>query len=137
MVVERRTGLKRVSVVICAWTERRWELLEQGIEAVLTQTHPAHQVLLGGDHNPALVERARRSFRGGQVVANDERRGLSGARNTGIRHADGDIVAFLDDDATPRRDWLERLVAPYRDDAVAGTGGAVLPHWEGAPPDWL
>jgi glycosyltransferase involved in cell wall biosynthesis len=127
----------RVSVVICAWSERRWKLLEEAIQAACDQTRPAHEVLLVVDHNPELLERARRCFADIRVVANEERRGLSGGRNTGIRHSSGDIVAFLDDDATPRRDWLEHLVAPYRERSVAGTGGAVLPRWEDAAPKWL
>src|SRR5687768_13254975 len=107
MVVERRTDLTRVSVVICAWTERRWDVLAQAVHAVRGQTHTPHQLLLVVDHNPALLERARRAFADVEVLANEERRGLSGGRNTGIRHSDSDVVAFLDDDATPHRDWLE------------------------------
>jgi glycosyltransferase involved in cell wall biosynthesis len=128
----------RVSVVICAWTEQRWDLLAEGVRAVLDQASAGdHQVLLVVDHNPALLERARRSFSGVDVIANEERRGLSGGRNTGIRHALGDVVAFLDDDATPRAGWLARLVGPYDNAAVVGTGGAVLPRWEHPPPAWL
>ena len=129
--------MTRVSVVVCAWTERRWRPLEEAVGGLLSQTRPADQVVLVVDHNAALLERARRRFPGVRVISNEERRGLSGARNTGIRHSDGDIVAFLDDDATPHRDWLEHLLAPYRDAAVAGTGGAVLPRWEEREPAWL
>ena len=42
-------------------------------------------------------------------------RGLSGARNTGVAAARGDVVAFLDDDAVAAPDWLERLLAAYDD----------------------
>ncbi len=48
-----------------------------------------------------------------RVVANEEARGLSGARNTGVRHSGGDIIAFLDDDATAHPDWLEILVREF------------------------
>jgi glycosyltransferase involved in cell wall biosynthesis len=64
-----------------------------------------------------------------RAVANRERGGLSGARNTGAALATGDVVAFLDDDAAAERDWLERLVAPYSEARVIGVGGAVEPAW--------
>jgi len=44
-------------------------------------------------------------------------------QNAAITHATGDIVAFLDDDAAARRDWLQRLATHYADPAVGGVGG--------------
>ena len=41
--------------------------------------------------------------------------GLSGARNTGVAAARGEVVAFLDDDAVAAPDWLEHLLRPYDD----------------------
>jgi len=71
------------------------------------------------------------------VVPNSGRRGLSGGRNTGVSHAIGDVVAFLDDDARAQPDWLERLAAGYRSPSVVGVGGAVTPVWPGQRPPWL
>lgn len=48
---------------------------------------------------------------------------LSVSRNLGIAHADGEIVAFIDDDAIPSTTWLEQLAVAHRDDEVAGAGG--------------
>lgn len=48
---------------------------------------------------------------------------LSVSRNLGLAHADGDVVAFIDDDSVPSTAWLEQLARAYRDDAVAGAGG--------------
>ena len=50
---------------------------------------------------------------------------ISKARNLGIEHSAGDIIAFCDDDAVPEPMWLERLIAPFEDQAVASTGGFV------------
>jgi cellulose synthase/poly-beta-1,6-N-acetylglucosamine synthase-like glycosyltransferase len=50
-----------------------------------------------------------------------------GARNTGIRGSKGDIVAFIDADCTPRRDWLESMLNVYHSDPnLAGVGGASI-----------
>jgi glycogen synthase len=53
---------------------------------------------------------------------------LSVSRNIGICTAQGDIVAFIDDDAIPEPEWLSQLVEPYRDPQVAGSGGFVFNH---------
>ena len=49
------------------------------------------------------------------MVANADHGGIAGARNTALATAVGDVVAFLDDDARPEQDWLERLSAAYDD----------------------
>ncbi|MBU6309321.1 MAG: glycosyltransferase [Planctomycetes bacterium] len=53
---------------------------------------------------------------------------ISMSRNVGIAAASGDVVAFIDDDAIPEPDWLEKLAEPYADPQVAGVGGIVWDH---------
>ncbi len=48
---------------------------------------------------------------------------LSVSRNLGLAHADGEVVAFIDDDSVPATSWIEQLACAYRDDGVAGAGG--------------
>jgi GT2 family glycosyltransferase len=126
------------SVVICAYTDARWATLTAGVTALDAQTTPPREVILSIDHNDDLAQRARKAFPQALVVANDEKPGLSGARNTGVRHASGKIVVFLDDDARPEPDWLETLIAAFDDPGVVGAGGVALPDWpNGARPAWL
>ncbi|WP_420014187.1 glycosyltransferase family 2 protein [Tateyamaria sp.] len=54
-----------------------------------------------------------------------DRANISEARNLGISHAAGDVVAFIDDDAVPEPTWLTQLVAPARRPNVAAMGGYV------------
>ena len=70
-------------------------------------------------------------------MENAGRGGASGARNTGVAVATGDVVAFLDDDARPEPDWLERLMAAYDDPAVMAVGGVARPVWPDRRPDHL
>lgn len=50
---------------------------------------------------------------------------ISVARNLGLVHAAGEIVAFIDDDAVPEPQWLRHLVAPAVRSNVAAMGGFV------------
>jgi glucosyl-dolichyl phosphate glucuronosyltransferase len=127
----------RFSVVICAWTEDRWDRLAAAIASVRGQTRPAAETIVAVDHCPPLARRVAAAFPEVTVVPSTGRPGLSGARNTGLGRATGDVVAFLDDDASAAPDWLERLAGGYGAGEVVGVGGAVLPAWESGRPRWL
>ena len=53
---------------------------------------------------------------------------LSVSRNIGICMAQGDIVAFIDDDAIPEPEWLTQLAEAYADPMVGAAGGLVFNH---------
>jgi GT2 family glycosyltransferase len=135
---------RSTSVVVCAYTERRWADLRAAVASVRAQAPAPDEIVLVVDHNPALRSRAERTLAGVRCVDNDRRPGLSGARNSGVAAARGEIVAFLDDDAEAEHGWLARLVDGYRDPRVLGVGGAVVPRWAGGRPpafppefDWV
>jgi len=130
-------GLPTISVVVCAFTEERLEVLAEALDSLRGQTHPAHEIILVIDHAPALLAVARESWPEITVVPNREQQGLSGARNSGVAEASGEVVAFLDDDAIAGPDWLERLAAAYADPDVLGAGGTVRPRWVEGRPDWF
>ena len=130
-------GDHTVSVVVCAFTEDRWGDLTDALAALQSQSRRPDEVVLVIDHNDVLRLRSEQAW-GSRVavVANDRGRGLSGARNTGVEAASGSIIAFLDDDAVPEPDWLERLVAPFAEPEVVAVGGAALPRWSSERPRW-
>lgn len=123
------------SVVVCAYTPDRWDVLCEAIAA--TERQFPTEILLVIDHHPELLARCLERWPHHRVVPNASASGLSGARNTGVELATSDIVVFLDDDAVPRDGWLDHLVAPFADPSVGLTGGAVTPRWVGRPPRWL
>jgi glucosyl-dolichyl phosphate glucuronosyltransferase len=67
----------------------------------------------------------------------ESRPGKSYALNSGIAEAQGDIVAFMDDDVTVEPMWLQNLTAPLLKGKWAGCGGRILPVWNCTPPRWL
>ncbi|WP_106397923.1 glycosyltransferase family 2 protein [Actinocorallia populi] len=122
-----------VSVVICAFTDRRWDDVHAAVESVRRQSLAPHEIILSVDHNPGLHARLRETLPDVRVVENAGPRGLSGGKNTGVAHASGDVVAFLDDDAVAAPQWLASFAAAYCDKRVIGVGGRTLSLWPGSP----
>jgi len=132
-MMERRD----VSVIICAYTEDRWQDLVAAVASVQRQTLLPREIILVIDHNTRLFERARASIEDVVVIENSGIQGLSGAKNSGVAIARGDLVAFLDDDATAEPDWLELLSDCCADPRVLGVGGTVEPEWRCKRPSWF
>jgi len=67
----------------------------------------------------------------------EKRQGKSAALNAGLAEAQGDIVAFTDDDVLLHPDWLSKLKQSFDDFDCAGVAGRIVPQWNHAKPDWL
>ncbi len=122
-----------ITAIVCAYTMARWDQLVLAIDSLARQD-PAHDVILVIDHDDELYARAVATMRGVTVLANDGARGLSAARNRALREAEGEIVAFLDDDAWADAGWLDRLARPFADPHVVAVGGTAVPIWPAAEP---
>ncbi|MFF7054318.1 glycosyltransferase [Streptomyces griseorubiginosus] len=130
-----------ISVVICVYTEDRWEDILAAVASVRAQSYPARETLLVVDHNPALLDRLAKEYKEVdevRVFANAGPRGLSAGRNTGIATSRGEVIAFLDDDAVAERDWLRHFAGAYADPQVMAVGGRTVPIWaSGRRPAWF
>jgi glycosyltransferase involved in cell wall biosynthesis len=130
-----------ISVVICVYTEDRWEDILAAVASVRAQSHPALETLLVVDHNAPLRERLAQEYKEAtdvRVLANAGPRGLSAGRNTGIAASCGEVIAFLDDDAVAEREWLRHFAAAYADPRVMAVGGRTEPVWaSGRRPAWF
>jgi glycosyltransferase involved in cell wall biosynthesis len=130
-----------ISVVVCVYTEDRWEDILAAVASVRAQSRPARETLLVVDHNEILLERLAKEYKEVEevrVLANAGPRGLSAGRNTGISASHGEIIAFLDDDAVAERDWLRHFAEGYEDPRVMAVGGRTMPIWaSGRRPAWF
>ncbi|MFI1210976.1 glycosyltransferase family 2 protein [Streptomyces sp. NPDC020802] len=130
-----------ISVVVCVYTEDRWEDILAAVASVRAQSRPALETLLVVDHNQALLDRLSKEYKETgevRVLANAGPRGLSAGRNTGIAASHGEVVAFLDDDAVAEHDWLLHFAEAYEDPLVMAVGGRTVPIWaSGRRPVWF
>jgi glucosyl-dolichyl phosphate glucuronosyltransferase len=63
--------------------------------------------------------------------------GLLSGRHKGAQEAQGDILAYLDDDVRLGKNWFEALCEIFQDPTVVLTGGPSRPIFEIPPPHWL
>jgi GT2 family glycosyltransferase len=144
-MVAQHPEIPSVDVVICTYTDERWDLLERAVASVQVQSVTPGQILICVDHNDALLERCLATWGadaapGGppvQVFANRFAGRLGSARNTAVERVTADVVAFLDDDAEADPTWLETLLRVYVEDGAVAVGGAPLPNQEVPRPGWF
>lgn len=116
----------RMSVVIN--TLNRRASLERTLESLRYLRYPNFEVIcVNGPSNDGTDELLEQ-WRGKIKIAKCLEANLSVSRNIGIRHAAGDIVCFLDDDAVPEPSWLSALTLAYEDPSVAAAGGYIRDH---------
>lgn len=135
--MDGRVTYPTVSVIIPTYTKARWGWLEEAVASVRAQTVPALEIIVVVDHNPELLEEIAREFTNVIAVPNIGGRGVSGARNSGVKASRGEVVAFLDDDSIARNDWLAILLRHIMTPGVVGVGCYSDGLWETACPKWF
>ena len=115
--------LRQASIIVC--TVDRLEDLGLCLESLqpFRSTLADTIVVNNGPHLASVEEIARPH---GARVVKEPQRGVSRARNAGIRAATGNILAFLDDDSVADRNWLPLLLAPFRDPQVLAVVGSIF-----------
>lgn len=134
-VPSRTTGRPRTaSVVIC--TRDRADQLERCLASLPRQSRPPDEVIVVD--NASLGSETRRvALAAGARYVREDRPGLDIARNTGLRSAASDVVAYTDDDTELHPRWLERLVAAFDREDVMAVTGLVLPATLDTEARWL
>ncbi len=106
-------------------TVNRADSLDRTLTSLQQIRHDPFEVIVvngpSTDHTAQVIARHAAALRAYATPLGN----ISAARNIGLAHARGDVVAFIDDDAIPEPDWLENLLAPYADPEVATVGGFI------------
>jgi glycosyltransferase involved in cell wall biosynthesis len=116
---ELREKWPKASVVVCAYQAE--DTIEECLRSLTELNYPDYEVLVVDDGcTDATAEIVRkfpvRLLCGGRL-------GLSGARNLGLEHSEGEFVAYIDADAHADPEWLTYLALALEAPKAAGAGG--------------
>lgn len=117
--LEEETKYLTVCVVITS--HNRPELLERALMSVLNQDYKVSEIIIVDDasSNFRLIEEVgSRVAPFARIYRNGSSKGPGFSRNFGLRQSTAEVIAFLDDDNTFRRDHISLAISKI------GTGGA-------------
>ncbi len=119
----------KVSVVICAYNAER--TIRQCLEALEQLEYPNFEVIIIDDGSVDATAEIAAEFRNFRLIRQPNR-GLSAARNVGMRAAVGDLIAYTDSDCVVDSHWLTFMVRAMLDGGFDGCGGPnYSPHEDG------
>src|SRR3984893_1300198 len=132
----------KITVILC--TFNRCASLQKTLDSAAAQVLPESvqwDVLVvnsnSSDPTCQVAEDCCRRYPGRFRYIFEPQQGKSHALNRGIREAQGDVVAFLDDDVTAEPAWLQNLTTPLQHSTWVGVGGRIVPPIDFSPPRWL
>ena len=106
-----------VSVIIP--TFNRAHVLGNALDSVMAQTYSPIETIVVDDGSTDRTPDLLAGYGGKIKVLTQENKGVSAARNLGIRHSKGDFIALLDSDDTWTPDKISRQVAFFQDNSEA------------------
>lgn len=121
--------MNKLHVSVLVPTYKRADLIGHVLEGLSNQTYPDFEVIVilkpSGDMTREIVARYKEVLNLKLIV---QTKGyVTDAINLGLENADGDIIAFLDDDAIPHPNWIQNHVETYKKMSnVGGVAGNVL-----------
>ena len=131
-------ALVSISVIISTYGMERIDDTHQSIESVLLQMDDESELIVVIDENDELVSNLAEKFGDRIRIEISKEKGLSNARNLGVRAAKGNIVAFIDDDATICPGWIKAIRAGLSsDNKIAAVTGTIFPDWIVTGMEWV
>lgn len=134
----------KISVIIC--TYNREKFLPGALNSLIDQTleTTAYEIVIINNNSTDNTENICKEFITANTQLNikyyvETQKGLSAARNRGIKESSSELVVFIDDDAEVTNDYLQTAIDffdQYPD--IDSMGGKIIPVYEtGEEPKWL
>jgi glycosyltransferase involved in cell wall biosynthesis len=132
-----------ISVIVC--TYNRQDYIGKCLQSLAGQSlqTDAWEVVLVDNSSTDTTPEICHAFRENNPHINyhyvvEKTQGLSFARNRGIAEATGNLLVFMDDDATASAQYLEEILKFFSENPeVMAGGGRIYPDYETAEPRWM
>ncbi len=128
----------KISLIIC--TYQRPNEVRRLLGALVKQSVlPEEIIIVDGsldDKTEKITKEIERGFccRLVYILVDKAERGLTRQRNVGIKHANGEIIAFFDDDIIPNSNYFEEIIACFdRHPEAVGVGGQITTDLDWRP----
>jgi glycosyltransferase involved in cell wall biosynthesis len=112
----------RISCIIPIFNAENF--LVESLESILSQQWPLYEVIAVNDGSTDRSAEMLKKYANVITIIEQRRHGIAAARNTGLRHASGDVIAFQDaDDVWPQsrlKSLAQSLNVDPHVDCVAG-----------------
>lgn len=135
--------MKRLSIIFCTYNREKY--LYNALKSIANQDIPwqDYEILLIDNNSTDRTKEICQQFQLDYLEANfkyflETNQGLSYARNRGVKESNGEILVFVDDDATVLQEYLksiDQFFADYPD--ASACGGPIIPVYEIEKPSWL
>ncbi len=132
-----------ITVVICTYNRRSY--LKKAIDSIINQTFDPdlyELIIVDNNSTDGTKDFVLNNYSHSRVKVrylHEPNQGLSHCRNTGLRNASFEYIAYIDDDGIAYPDWLENMAKGIKNqnEKFAGITGAIFPIWEIPRPRWL
>lgn len=124
MSLERNENLPFVSVIVPVYNGEK--IISSCIEALLIQKYPQDrfETIIVDNNSTDDTKKVINQYPV-KYLLQDEYQSSYASRNSGIKEAKGDLLAFTDADCIPERNWLPELVRAMEDQSLGGAGGMI------------
>jgi glucosyl-dolichyl phosphate glucuronosyltransferase len=132
-----------ISIIIC--TYNRADYIGEAMKSLLQQDFDkdCFETIVVNNNSTDNTEQICKDFISANpdyqlYYFNEKEQGSSPARNTGAKHAKGELLIFMDDDAIAENDFLKNTWQFYSENkTVQGFGGRIIPRYIPAEPRWM
>jgi len=111
-----RSSTPKLSVIIPTYNRAEW--LKRVVESLLNQTYQDFEIIVVDDGSvdgtESLIRDVMKNAPCELVYIRQENKGPASARNTGVKHAKGELILFIDDDVLPAPNLLEEHVSGHQ-----------------------
>jgi GT2 family glycosyltransferase len=132
----------QLSIVVTSYDLQRKKDIIDLLDSIQAQVCNDFEVVYITERSRSLYDFVKNAIeeRGirGKVIHNEGSWGLSECRNIGVKHSEGEVVAFVDDDVILDSNWSCAILNAYKSlDGIIGATGPAYPYWIDGRADWL